>query len=99
MTTDDFRHMALSLPGAEELNGLGYPNFRIGRKSFATIENSMAVVRFTRDQRPTFAAAWRRLPERKRILLQKNSAPTVARRRVYCELEEDWNLACSASSA
>src|SRR5882757_1247916 len=35
MTTDDFRHMALSLPGAEELNGLGYPNFRAGRKSFA----------------------------------------------------------------
>jgi hypothetical protein len=32
MTTDDFRHMALSLPGAEELNGLGYPNFRAGRK-------------------------------------------------------------------
>ena len=57
MTTDDFRHMALSLPGAEELNGLGYPNFRAGRKSFATIENSMAVIRLTRDQQATFVAA------------------------------------------
>jgi hypothetical protein len=45
MTTDDFRRIALSFPGAEEVNGLGYPNFRAGRKSFATIENSMAVIR------------------------------------------------------
>ena len=57
MTTDDFRRIALSLPGAEELNGLGYPNFRAGRKSFATIENSMAVIRLTRDQQATFVAA------------------------------------------
>jgi hypothetical protein len=26
MTFDDFRRIALSLPGAEELTGLGYPN-------------------------------------------------------------------------
>jgi hypothetical protein len=57
MTTDDFRRIALSLPGAEELNGLGYPNFRNGRKSFATIEGSMAVIRLTRDQQATFVAA------------------------------------------
>jgi len=57
MTTDEFRRIALSLPGAEELNGLGYPNFRSGRKSFATIENSMGVIRFTRDQQATFVAA------------------------------------------
>jgi hypothetical protein len=57
MTTDDFRRIALSLPGAEEVNGLGYPNFRAGRKSFATIENSMAVIRLTRDQQGTFVAA------------------------------------------
>src|SRR6202158_4443548 len=57
MTTDDFRRMALSLPGAEELNGLGYLNFRVGRKSFATIENSLAVIRLTRDQQATFVAA------------------------------------------
>src|ERR1700736_1017752 len=57
MTTDDFRRIALSLPGDEELNGLGYPNFRTGRKSFATIEGSTAVVRLTRDQQATFVAA------------------------------------------
>ena len=57
MTLSDFRHMALSLPGAEELNGLGYPNFRVGRKSFATIEGSMAVIRLTRDQQATVVAA------------------------------------------
>jgi hypothetical protein len=43
MMTDDFRRIALSFPGAEELNGLGYPNFRLGPKSFATIEDSMGV--------------------------------------------------------
>jgi hypothetical protein len=57
MTSDDFRRIALSFPGAEEVNGLGYPNFRAGRKSFATIENSMAVIRLTRDQQATFVAA------------------------------------------
>jgi hypothetical protein len=57
MTTDDFRRIALSFPGAEEVNGLGYPNFRAGRKSFATIENSMAVIRLIRDQQATFVAA------------------------------------------
>jgi hypothetical protein len=56
MTTDDFRRIALSLPGTEELNGLGYPNFRIGRKSFATIEDSATLIRLTRDQQATFVA-------------------------------------------
>jgi hypothetical protein len=57
MTTDDFRRIALSFPGTEELNGLGYPNFRAGRKSFATIENSTSVIRLTQDQQATFVAA------------------------------------------
>jgi len=54
MTIDDFRRIALSMPGAEELTGLGYPNFCAGRNSFATIENSAAVLRLTRDQQATF---------------------------------------------
>jgi hypothetical protein len=29
------------MPGVEELSGMGYPNFRAGRKSFATIEDSL----------------------------------------------------------
>jgi hypothetical protein len=45
MTTNDFRRIALSLPGVEELNGLGYPNFCTWRKNFATIEDSKAVIR------------------------------------------------------
>src|SRR5882757_724464 len=56
MTIDDFRRFALSMPGAEESSGLGYPNFRAERKSFATIEDSMPVVRLTRDQQATFIA-------------------------------------------
>jgi hypothetical protein len=56
MTIDDFRRIALAMPGAEELNGMGYPNFRAERKSFATIENSMAVLRLTRDQQARFVA-------------------------------------------
>ena len=44
------------MPKTEELNGMGYPNFRTGRKSFATIEDAMAVIRLTRDQQAIFVA-------------------------------------------
>jgi len=56
MTIDDFRRIALSMPGTEELSGLGYPNFCAGRNSFATIEDSTAVLRLTRDQQAMFMA-------------------------------------------
>jgi hypothetical protein len=56
MTLDDFRRIALSFPGAEELSGLGYANFRADRKSFATIEDSVAAISLTRDQQATFIA-------------------------------------------
>jgi hypothetical protein len=56
MTIDHFRRIALSMSGTEELSGLGYPNFCVGRKSFATIEDSTAVLRLTRDQQATFVA-------------------------------------------
>jgi hypothetical protein len=56
MALSDFRRIALSMPGTEETNGMGYPNFRTGRKSFAAIEDSMAVIRLTRDQQATFVA-------------------------------------------
>src|SRR5450432_1476542 len=56
MTTDDFRRIALSMPGAEELTGMGYPNFRADRKSFATIEDDVPVIRLTRDQQARFMA-------------------------------------------
>ena len=44
-TLSDFRRIALSMPETEELNGMGYPSFRTGRKSFATIDDTMAVLR------------------------------------------------------
>jgi hypothetical protein len=56
MTIDDFRRIALSMLGVEELSGLGYPNFRAGSRSFATIEDSVAVLRLTRDQQAAFMA-------------------------------------------
>jgi hypothetical protein len=56
MTIDDFRRIALSMLGVEELSGLGYPNFRAGRRSFATIDDSVAVLRLTRDQQAAFMA-------------------------------------------
>ena len=49
-TLSDFRRIALSMPETEELNGMGYLNFRTARKSFATIEDTMVVIRLTRDQ-------------------------------------------------
>jgi hypothetical protein len=52
----DFRRIAMSMPETEETNGMGYPNFRTGRKSFAAIEDSTAVIRLTRDQQATFVA-------------------------------------------
>ena len=52
----DFRRIALSMPETEELNGMGYQNFRTGRKSFATIEDTMVTIRLTRDQQATFVA-------------------------------------------
>src|SRR5271154_4666700 len=56
MALSDFRRIALSMPETEETNGMGYPNFRTGRKSFAAIEDSIAVIRLTRDQQATLVA-------------------------------------------
>ena len=37
MTPDDFRRVALSLPGAEESSHMGAPDFRVGGRIFATL--------------------------------------------------------------
>lgn len=37
MTPDDFRRIALSLPGAEESAHMGAPDFRVGGHIFATL--------------------------------------------------------------
>jgi hypothetical protein len=37
MTIDDFRRLALSLPGVEESSHMGAPDFRVGGRIFATL--------------------------------------------------------------
>jgi hypothetical protein len=38
MTEDEFRAMALSLPGAIEASHMNHPDFRVGGKIFATLQ-------------------------------------------------------------
>jgi hypothetical protein len=40
----------------EKLNGMGYPKFRTGRRSFGTIEHTRVVIPLTRDQQAIFIA-------------------------------------------
>ena len=37
MNVEDFRRIALSLPGAEESSHMGAPDFRVGGRIFATL--------------------------------------------------------------
>jgi hypothetical protein len=37
MKVDDFRRIALSMPGASESAHMGHPDFRVGGKIFATL--------------------------------------------------------------
>jgi hypothetical protein len=37
MDVEDFRRIALSLPGAEESSHMGAPDFRVGGRIFATL--------------------------------------------------------------
>jgi len=37
MNADDFRRIALSMPGAEESSHMGAPDFRVGGRIFATL--------------------------------------------------------------
>jgi hypothetical protein len=39
MTEDEFRGMALSLPGAVESSHMDHPDFRVGGKIFATLQH------------------------------------------------------------
>ena len=57
MTVEDFHRIALSMPGTMEVSRLGQANFRVGRKTFATIEgpnDSITLVRLTPDQQAMF---------------------------------------------
>jgi hypothetical protein len=37
MSPADFRRLALSLPGVDESSHMGHPDFRVGKKIFATL--------------------------------------------------------------
>jgi hypothetical protein len=60
MTPDAFRRIALSMPEAVEASHMGHPDFRVGRKIFATVgwpDRASAMVKLTPEQQATLAAA------------------------------------------
>ena len=57
MTTEDFRRMALSLPGAIESAHMNHPDFRVNGKIFATLhypDDGWAMVKLPLDQQQAF---------------------------------------------
>jgi hypothetical protein len=60
MTANDFRRLALSLPGAEEAAHMGHPDFRVGGKIFATLgypDAAWAALALTPEQQEFFVGA------------------------------------------
>jgi hypothetical protein len=54
ITQDDFRRLALSMPDAAESAHMGHPDFRVGKRIFATLdypEPGFAMVKLTVEQR------------------------------------------------
>lgn len=59
MTPDDFRRIALGMPGAIESAHMGHPDFRTGGKIFATLGppgKVWAMVKLTPEQQRDFIA-------------------------------------------
>jgi hypothetical protein len=57
MTTEDFRRMALSLPGAIESEHMNHPDFRMKGRIFATLHypaDGWAMVKLPPDQQASF---------------------------------------------
>ena len=57
MTTEDFRQMALSFPGAVEKAHMNHPDFRANGKIFATLhypDDDWAMVKLPPDQQQSF---------------------------------------------
>ena len=57
MTADQFRRLALSLPGASERAHMGHPDFRVGNKIFATLgypDDAWGVIKLTPKQQREF---------------------------------------------
>jgi hypothetical protein len=59
MTADDFRELALELPGAEERSHMNHPDFRVGGKIFATLdaEEVWGMAKLTPEQQAGFMEA------------------------------------------
>ena len=60
MTADEFRSLALSLPGAVESAHMGHPDFRVRKKIFATLGfpgDDWGVVLLTPDEQRRFLRA------------------------------------------
>ena len=60
MTPEDFRTMALSLPGAEEREHMDHPDFRVGGRIFASLgypDKQRGMVKLFPDQQAAFVAA------------------------------------------
>lgn len=58
MTSDEFRRIALSFPGAEEQSHMGHPDFRVRSKIFATLgypDGGHGMVKLTAEQQHAFA--------------------------------------------
>ena len=57
MTADQFRRLALSLPGVSERSHMNHPDFRVGGKIFATLgapNNTWGMVKLTPEQQRQF---------------------------------------------
>lgn len=57
MTPDDFRSTALSLPETVEIGHMGHPDFRVGKKIFATLgypDDGFGMVKLMPDQQAMF---------------------------------------------
>ncbi len=57
MTIEEFRKMALEIPGAVEQSHMNHPDFRVGGKIFATLgapDKNWAMVKLTPEQQRAF---------------------------------------------
>ena len=85
MTPDDFRQLALSQLGAKEVFRRGDSDFRVLRKTFASLEGPIAKVQLTSEPQAMFIQAaaqtfvpvpggWGRLGETLVVLVHANEA-------------------------
>jgi|SRR5262245_50768831 len=60
MIPNDFRHIALSLPGTSESAHMDHPDFRVGGRIFATLgypDQEHGMVKLTPEQQQSFVRA------------------------------------------